>query len=285
MRRRLPQIALATYNARLLLFGGAMSSTTNASNRTECVTVLTAANRDFMIVLLAWAAGSVDAISYLALGHVFTANMTGNTLLLGMNAGQGHGVEALRSAAALLGYLFGVAIGALLARKDKRKTWSSGVTATLALETVVLGAFGLAWYFTGAAQQSDPWYTLIAVCGVTMGLQSVAVRQLGIPGIVTTYITGTLTSLVSGLIAHFRKMKYPNEGGAMETSAGEKWEENELLQLGVFVMDVCAAFTVGALHKNHSFAMTLSPFIVLCVVVINAIVHQKRLVVQNESRA
>jgi len=263
-----------------------MSSTINVNTRTERVTVLTATNRDFMIVLLAWAAGSVDAISYLALGHVFTANMTGNTLLMGMNAGQGHAAEVLRSAAALIGYLFGVAVGALLAKaEDKTKKWSPGVTVTLALETVVLGGFGLAWYFTGAAQQSNPWYTLIAVSGLTMGLQSVAVRQLGIPGIVTTYITGTLTSLVSGLVAHFRKMKYPSEGGAMQASSGTNWEAHELLQLAVFVIDVCAAFTVGVLHKNHSFAMTLSPFIVLSVVVVNALAHQKRVVVQNGNSA
>lgn len=237
-----------------------------------------------MIVLLAWAAGSVDAISYLALGHVFTANMTGNTLLMGMNAGQGHKVEALRSAIALIGYVFGVAVGALLAKSgDKRRTWSPGVTATLALETVVLGAFGLAWYFTGAAQPSNPWYTLIAVSGVTMGLQSVAVRQLGIPGVVTTYITGTLTSLVSGLVAHFRKLKYPSEEKTTQKSSGMDWEQKELLQLGVFVMDVGAAFTVGALHTRHSFAMTLSPFIVLCVVVINALAHQRQIASMNES--
>jgi uncharacterized membrane protein YoaK (UPF0700 family) len=261
-------------------------STTDVSSRAEQVTVLTKANRDFMILLLAWAAGSVDAISYLALGHVFTANMTGNTLLMGMNAGQGHTLEALRSATALIGYLFGVAIGALLAKSgDQPKTWSPRVTATLALETLALGAFGLAWYFIGPAQQSNPWYTLIAVSGLTMGLQSVAVRHLGIPGIVTTYITGTLTSLVSGLVAHFRKMKYPNEGASMESSKGEKWEEHELLQLCVFVMDICAAFTVGVLHKNHSFAMTLSPFIVLCVVVINALAHQRHIIATNESEA
>src|SRR5579884_4544484 len=104
-----------------------MSSTINPSSSFERVTLLSEANRDVMILLLAWAAGSVDAISYLALGHVFTANMTGNTLLMGMSAGQGHHAEALRSATALLGYLFGVAVGALLAKSgDKREKWKIG---------------------------------------------------------------------------------------------------------------------------------------------------------------
>lgn len=254
-----------------------MPGLTNSPARTERVTLLSDANRDVMILLLAWAAGSVDAISYLALGHVFTANMTGNTLLMGMNAGQGKGVEALRSAVALIGYLSGVAIGALLAKSgEKRAKWSAGITATLALETVVLGGFALAWYFTGAAEQSKPWYALIAISGVTMGLQSVAVRQLGIPGIVTTYITGTLTSLVSGFVSHLRKIKYASEEGSVQNSTGLDWERKELLQLGVFVADAAAAVSVGVMHAQHSFLMTVSPVVALAIVVINALVHQKK---------
>lgn len=256
-----------------------MPSTINPSSPIERVTLLSELNRDVMILLLAWAAGSVDAISYLALGHVFTANMTGNTLLMGMNAGQGHHLEALRSATALVGYLFGVAIGAVLAKgADEREKWTAGVTATLALETVVLGAFGAAWYFTGAAESTKPWFTLIAASGMTMGLQSVAVRQLGIPGIVTTYITGTLTSLVSGLVSHFRKVKFASEGGTIQHSTGTAWERKELLQLGVFLMEFCAAFTVGTIH-SHSVLMTVSPFLALSIVVVNALAHQKELAV------
>jgi len=260
-----------------------MSSTTNPSVRSYRFTVLSEANRDIMILLLAWAAGSVDAISYLALGHVFTANMTGNTLLMGMNAGQGHQAEALRSATALVGYLCGVAVGALLAKTtDKNRKWSAGVTATLALEALVLGAFGLTWYLTGAGEPSKPWYTLIAASGMTMGLQSVAVRQLGIPGIVTTYITGTLTSLVSGFVSHFRKIKFASEGGTMQGFSGTEWEHKELLQLGVFIMELCAAFSVGVMHADHSFLMTVSPFVALSVVVINAVLHQKRFPIAAE---
>ena len=43
-----------------------------------------AARRDLLLLGLTWAAGFVDAVSYLGLGNVFTANMTGNTMLLGI---------------------------------------------------------------------------------------------------------------------------------------------------------------------------------------------------------
>jgi uncharacterized membrane protein YoaK (UPF0700 family) len=66
--------------------------------------------RDGMLIGLGCTAGCVDALSYLKLGHVFTANMTGNTVLLGIALGQWHGLAALRAALALLGFGVGVAI-------------------------------------------------------------------------------------------------------------------------------------------------------------------------------
>src|SRR5215475_12485746 len=79
-----------------------------------------AAMRDALVLLLAFTAGCVDAISYLGLAHVFTANMTGNTVLLGLSTAQAQWPAALRSAAALAGYLVGVAGGAFICRQTAR---------------------------------------------------------------------------------------------------------------------------------------------------------------------
>ncbi len=76
--------------------------------------------RDAMVLLLTWAAGSVGAISYLGLGHVFTANMTGNTVLLGLAVGQGQGFAALRSVVALGGFALGAAIGAIVVERGPK---------------------------------------------------------------------------------------------------------------------------------------------------------------------
>ena len=67
-----------------------------------------------MVLVLTWAASGVDAISYLGLGHVFTANMTGNTVLLGLAIGQGQGLAALRSIIALVGFALGAALSAVM---------------------------------------------------------------------------------------------------------------------------------------------------------------------------
>ena len=83
-----------------------------------------------MVVLLSVAAGCVDAVSYLGLGHVFTANMTGNTVLLGLSLGQADWQAVLRSSMALLGFSIGVAVGTLIAESDRDRhvVWPITVT-------------------------------------------------------------------------------------------------------------------------------------------------------------
>src|SRR5215208_6665563 len=107
--------------------------------------------RDAMLVMLSLAAGCVDAVGYLGLGQIFVANMTGNTVLLGLALGQAKGQAALRAVVALAGFIVGVGAGAAIVGRDpERSTWSPGVTAALALELVVLVAFAVGWIFAGA---------------------------------------------------------------------------------------------------------------------------------------
>jgi len=83
-----------------------------------------------MLLGLTLVAGSIDAISYLGLGHVFTAMMTGNTVLLGLALAQGEVRAALRNILALLGFSAGVFVGAMIVERDSKPTeWPVAVTA------------------------------------------------------------------------------------------------------------------------------------------------------------
>src|SRR4030095_15211233 len=64
-----------------------------------------------LLYLFTVVTGLVDAISYIALGHVFTANMTGNIVFLGFAAAGVPGLSALRSMAALAAFFLGALIG------------------------------------------------------------------------------------------------------------------------------------------------------------------------------
>src|SRR2546426_11534556 len=75
--------------------------------------------RDTRILVLTWVAGLTDAISYLGLGHVFTAMMTGNTVLLGLAIAQGEVSAAWRSILALAGFAAGGGGGGPLLAPDR----------------------------------------------------------------------------------------------------------------------------------------------------------------------
>jgi hypothetical protein len=68
-----------------------------------------------ILLLMTVATGIVDAVSFLALGRVFTANMTGNVVLLGFAFAGVPGLSISRSALALLAFLFGAVLGGRVA--------------------------------------------------------------------------------------------------------------------------------------------------------------------------
>ncbi|HLG73858.1 MAG TPA: YoaK family protein [Chloroflexota bacterium] len=156
--------------------------------------------RNLLLIALTFASGAVDATSYLGLGRVFTANMTGNFVLFGLGVARVQGLEVLRSGMAFVGYVAGVAVSArVLGRGGAKDVWAARVTVVLALETAMLGALTAGWLATGAAPVR-PWLEVLIVCsGMAMGMQSSAAQRLAVPSVSTTYVTGTLTSAVTEL--------------------------------------------------------------------------------------
>jgi uncharacterized membrane protein YoaK (UPF0700 family) len=98
-----------------------------------------------------------------------------------------------------------VLIGAPIAtrRASSGETWPLSVTVTLVAEFCVLAGFSAGWELTGGSPGSTAELLLIASLSVAMGIQSAAVRELG--GMSTTYLTGTLTAVISELATRDRK--------------------------------------------------------------------------------
>jgi uncharacterized membrane protein YoaK (UPF0700 family) len=172
--------------------------------------------RDVILTLLAVAAGCVDAVSFLGLGQVLTAAMTGNTVLLGLALGQADAQAALRSTAALLGFFAGSLLGAAIVDRGAEPIWSPAVAATLVIELLLLVALAIAWQLADGHPWINDRFALIATAGIAMGLQSAVAHRAGVAGIATTYVTGTLTTLATGLIGSLRE-RSPREAGVEET--------------------------------------------------------------------
>ncbi len=144
------------------------------------------------LLLLTFMTGLVDAASVLGLGHVFTANMTGNVVFLGFALGGAHDVSIAASLIALASFLAGAACGGRIARADDQ----GALRIALALELVLLlVAAGVAVYGDDrAALTRDAILVLLAA---PMGLQNAAVRRLAVPDMTTTVLTLTLTGIAA----------------------------------------------------------------------------------------
>lgn len=153
--------------------------------------------RDLLLVCLTVGSGAVDAISYFGLGQVFTANMTGNIVLLGLAAGQSAGGGVLRSGVSLAAFGTGVfAASRLVIGSEESGIWHRRVTAALAFEAVAQVGLLAGWLATSGRPAPSSEAVLVGFSALAMGIQSAAVSALGVSGVSTTYVTGMLTGLV-----------------------------------------------------------------------------------------
>lgn len=156
--------------------------------------------RDGLLLALTLVAGYLDAVAYLGLGNVFIANMTGNTVLLGLSVGLGRRQEALRNGIAFAGFAAGALAGARVAGRGREHVlWPARVTATLCLELLLAAIFTAGWRLGGAQPSGNGLFVLSAIGAAAMGVQSAAARRLAVAGVSTTYVTGTLTTLMGEL--------------------------------------------------------------------------------------
>jgi len=196
------------------------------------------------LLLLSLTAGSADAIGYLGLGLVFTSNMTGNIVLLGIDLGQGHLALASRVLYVLSMFILGLCLGAGLGKDLPEKQWSALAFRLIGLEKIALLIFGVGWFFT-ADRDRVVSYGLLTLLALAMGLQSAAVYRLNAPGVGTTAITGTLTAFTTGLI----NLLF---GTKMEPTRREAGFQRIRFQLVVILLYICGAALAGLLIMQMS---------------------------------
>jgi len=149
-----------------------------------------------LLVALTAVTGLVDAFSYLVLGHVFVANMTGNVVFLAFALAGVGGFSVLASLTALGCFALGALVAGRLGRHlAGRRELLLGVTA--AIQAVIV-----AEAVTMAALAADPVqaglrYALIVVLAVAMGAQNATARKLAVPDLTTTVLTLTITGVAA----------------------------------------------------------------------------------------
>jgi uncharacterized membrane protein YoaK (UPF0700 family) len=163
--------------------------------------------RDVALMALAFSSGSVDAISYLVLGKVFEAFMTGNIVFLGLHMAHAAQFEVFRIVRSLVFFSIGVLVFRLIAKPFRdsaghSSVWPRDVTATFVIMVIAQVGFLAVWRAAGGLPSGRVSDILVSLGAFAQGLQAGAIMSLGLTGIVTTAATGTVVALVASL-AHW----------------------------------------------------------------------------------
>ena len=149
-----------------------------------------------LLLLLTVVTGLVDAASYLKLGHVFVANMTGNVVFLGFALAGAGGLSIWASLVAIGSFLVGGLAGGRIGGRHAEQRGTLLRVALAAQLPAVAVALAL------AAAGGDPIdgarrYVLTAALALAMGVQNATARRLAVPELTTTVLTMTLTGIAA----------------------------------------------------------------------------------------
>ncbi len=158
--------------------------------------------RHLLVVVLTINSGATDAIGFVALGGVFTSVMTGNMVLLGVSVGERDADLARSSIAAIACFVLGAGIGAKIAHlpRPDDPVWPRAVSRALTVELGIYLLWALGWLLTKGRPEGWLQLGLLVVLAAGLGVQSSAIQRFGVSGLSTTYLTGTLTSVVIRLM-------------------------------------------------------------------------------------
>jgi len=148
------------------------------------------------LLVLTFVTGMLDAIGFLALGHVFVAMQTGNVIFLGIGLGGAAGAPVLAPLVALGAFLAGGCAAALFVR-PLVPGHPGGLISAMAFEVALLSLAALLAAFGDVEPGAFLAYLLIALLAVAMGLRNTIARRIGDPSLATTVLNLTVTAFAS----------------------------------------------------------------------------------------
>lgn len=184
--------------------------------------------------------GLIDAVSFLGLGHIFTANMTGNIVFLGFATAGIQSLSVPRSLSALGAFLVGALIGGRIAASTRFQAIRGVAKITFAIEALLLLSATLASIgIIDATMNSRYVYAVIVLTALAMGLRNAAVRKMAVPDLTTTVLTLTVTGLAAD--------------SSLTGGSNQRWQRRFLSTLLMFL-----GATAGALLVKHSLVLPLA---------------------------
>ena len=148
------------------------------------------------LLVLTTVTGLVDAMSFLGLGKVFVANMTGNVVFLGFSVDRVSGMFPAPSLVALAGFLCGALFGGWQAVRfpPHPRAW---LGLAFGVQGALLGLVATLLATGELPRSGHDAYATIAVMAVAIGMQSSTVRRFAVRDLPTIVVNATLTGLAA----------------------------------------------------------------------------------------
>ncbi len=205
-----------------------------------------------LLVAMTVVTGLVDSFSYLLLGHVFVANMTGNVVFLGFAIAGAQGFSIAASLVALVSFGLGSVLGGRIGvrfgqHRGHHVAVATASQAALLAVSVILAAVGTHPFGSGVR------YALIVLLSLAMGVQNASVRRLAVPDLTTTVLTLTVTGIAADSAL----------GGGKGSKSGRRLISVAAMFLGALVGAVLV------LHAPVALPLVIALAIVVVVVVVS----------------
>ncbi|AWB91402.1 YoaK family protein [Aeromicrobium chenweiae] len=211
-----------------------------------------------MMLALTFSTGIIDAVGYLGLDRVFTGNMTGNVVILGMALVGGDDLPVLGPVVALVGFMAGAALGGRVL-KGAGPGWTRRTTVLFSLVAVLMLAIAAPLFFIEDGLPENVAIGVTTLLGAAMGVQAATARFIAVKDVTTVVVTSTITGLAADSVlgSGTSKGSSPRRAaavllilaGAAVGAALVKWELGAGLVLAGGITLVVTV--LGAIHARH----------------------------------
>ena len=160
-----------------------------------------------LMLALTFSTGLIDAVGYLGLDRVFTGNMTGNVVILGMALTGANGLPIIGPIVALVLFMLGAGISGRTLR-PVAAGWSGRSTILFLFVGIVLTAAAVPMLVL--ADPIEPVKLAVTgALGLAMGMQAGAARHIGVKDVTTVVVTSTIVGLAFDSVFAARSTGHP----------------------------------------------------------------------------
>ena len=149
-----------------------------------------------LMLALTFSTGVADAVGYLGLDKVFTGNMTGNVVILGMAVAGAPGLPVAGPLLALFTFMLGAAVGGRVLR-PVAIGWTTHATVLFGAQGLIMLALALVLFAGGGVPPAPFDLAITGSLAAMMGLQASVARHIGVKDVTTVVVTSTITGFAA----------------------------------------------------------------------------------------